>query len=311
MVNLDLSKPRPQQVLVDLEGESEISVSISYDYENVPCSLCFSNGHRDGKCKTPLQQIREVIPEEVQLRGGILGKAPVGSAVVLKTVPMTPAAPVQELPSVPPHTASQPEAIVQGLPALLQPAAVQLLDAASQPTAALTSPTTLMSSSTAGLSSLEAMPHTPVLDTSNPFSKLEHCIDHTTYATSFSSLLPAGQLHLEPTQLQPLQLEPAQTQAPNRDPAHTHPPHQEHHEPTQTQPPYPEPTNQANPNRQTGQLQITSDGTRCSTTDSSLANEDPQLQQAISLEVDLSSYSKKSKKKMKVVPQRRIDCLYL
>lgn len=248
-------KPRPQQVLVDLEGESEISVSISY--ENVPCSPCFSNGHRDGKCKTTPQQIREVIPGEVQLRGGILGKASVGSAVVLETVPMTPAAPVQELPAVPPHTASQPEAIVQGLPALLQPAAVQLPDAASQPTAVLTSPTTLMSSSTVGLSSLEAMPHTPVLDTYNPFSILKHCIDHTTYATSFSSLLLAGQLHLEPTQLQPLRLEPAQTQAPNWDPAHTHSPHQEHHEPTQTQPPYPELINQANPNRQTGQLQIT------------------------------------------------------
>lgn len=50
LVNLDLSKPRPQSILVDLEGEFEITVSISY--ENVPCSACFSSSHPDESCKT-------------------------------------------------------------------------------------------------------------------------------------------------------------------------------------------------------------------------------------------------------------------
>lgn len=50
LVNLDLSKPRPLSILVDLEGEFEIIVSISY--ENVPCSTCFSSGHPDGSYKT-------------------------------------------------------------------------------------------------------------------------------------------------------------------------------------------------------------------------------------------------------------------
>lgn len=43
LVNLDLSKPRPNNVLVELEGEGEIALDVYY--ENIPCSNCLLTGH--------------------------------------------------------------------------------------------------------------------------------------------------------------------------------------------------------------------------------------------------------------------------
>lgn len=43
LVNLDISKPKPQHIWVDSEGESEVLLSITY--ENLPCPKCFSFGH--------------------------------------------------------------------------------------------------------------------------------------------------------------------------------------------------------------------------------------------------------------------------
>ncbi|XXG67040.1 hypothetical protein AAC387_Pa06g0474 [Persea americana] len=46
LVNLDVSKPGPSCLLVELEGESSVEVTIIY--ENVPSSGCFSTGHSTG-----------------------------------------------------------------------------------------------------------------------------------------------------------------------------------------------------------------------------------------------------------------------
>ena len=61
LVNLDLSKSKPQHISADLEKES---------YENVLCSNRLSKWYPNGIC---LNQIKEENPQEIQNREGILG----------------------------------------------------------------------------------------------------------------------------------------------------------------------------------------------------------------------------------------------
>lgn len=62
LVNLDLPKPKPHQIKVDLEGESEVFLSIAY--ENPPCAKCFSTGHTKISCQigNPVLQSKPIPP---------------------------------------------------------------------------------------------------------------------------------------------------------------------------------------------------------------------------------------------------------
>lgn len=79
LVNLDLSKHKPSEIRVKLEGESEFLLFISYEY--LPCPKCLSPSHPESLCnssKTPSNS--NTIPPEIQGQEGILGKLPNTSA---------------------------------------------------------------------------------------------------------------------------------------------------------------------------------------------------------------------------------------
>ncbi|XXG47182.1 hypothetical protein AAC387_Pa02g1863 [Persea americana] len=48
LVNLDVGKPGPSLLLVELEGDEAVEVEVLY--ENIPCSECLSSGHLQAKC---------------------------------------------------------------------------------------------------------------------------------------------------------------------------------------------------------------------------------------------------------------------
>ncbi|XXG45984.1 hypothetical protein AAC387_Pa02g0929 [Persea americana] len=48
LVNLDVGKPGPRLLTIEMEGEYAIEVEVLY--ENVPCSKCLSVGHLQAKC---------------------------------------------------------------------------------------------------------------------------------------------------------------------------------------------------------------------------------------------------------------------
>eukprot|EP00268_Persea_americana_P001034 TRINITY_DN103089_c0_g1_i1.p1 TRINITY_DN103089_c0_g1~~TRINITY_DN103089_c0_g1_i1.p1 ORF type:complete len:201 (+),score=19.25 TRINITY_DN103089_c0_g1_i1:51-653(+) len=48
LVNIDLSKPKPPSILVNLQVEGELEISV--EYEHCPCSLCLSLGHSQLTC---------------------------------------------------------------------------------------------------------------------------------------------------------------------------------------------------------------------------------------------------------------------
>lgn len=48
LVNIDLSKPKPDSIIVDLQGEKELEIDI--EYENRPCPHCLSVGHNQQSC---------------------------------------------------------------------------------------------------------------------------------------------------------------------------------------------------------------------------------------------------------------------
>ena len=53
LVNIDLSKPKPPVILVDMQGERELEIAVTY--ENCPCSACYQYGHSHHSCPSSIQ----------------------------------------------------------------------------------------------------------------------------------------------------------------------------------------------------------------------------------------------------------------
>lgn len=75
LINLVLSKPKPIEIKVELEGDSEALLSASY--ENLPCSNCLSPGHSENFCNSgPTVTKATTFNTSTQLSQGILSKPP-------------------------------------------------------------------------------------------------------------------------------------------------------------------------------------------------------------------------------------------
>ncbi|XXG79493.1 hypothetical protein AAC387_Pa09g0544 [Persea americana] len=61
LVNVDLSKPKPQSILVDLQGERELKIVVSF--ENYPCSVCYQIGHYHQSCPSATQPGKPASPD--------------------------------------------------------------------------------------------------------------------------------------------------------------------------------------------------------------------------------------------------------
>lgn len=48
LVNLDVAKPTPGSLTIELEGDAVVEVEVLY--ENIPCFECLSVGHLSSKC---------------------------------------------------------------------------------------------------------------------------------------------------------------------------------------------------------------------------------------------------------------------
>ncbi|KAJ8615272.1 hypothetical protein MRB53_034644 [Persea americana] len=67
LVNLDVSKPGPNSISVELEGQDTAEVEILY--ENIPCSDCLSAGHLIAKCPFSTKPPLLKSPQTNQLLG--------------------------------------------------------------------------------------------------------------------------------------------------------------------------------------------------------------------------------------------------
>ncbi|XXG88117.1 hypothetical protein AAC387_Pa12g0372 [Persea americana] len=60
LVNVDLSKRKPQSILVDLQGETELEIVVSF--ENYPCSVYYQTGHYHQSCPSATQPGKPASP---------------------------------------------------------------------------------------------------------------------------------------------------------------------------------------------------------------------------------------------------------
>ncbi|XXG76740.1 hypothetical protein AAC387_Pa08g1032 [Persea americana] len=103
LVNIDLSKPKPPSILMNLQGEGELEISV--EYEHCPCSLCLSPGHSQLTC--PLSS-KPPISKPLSSSSSTLDPS--------KTSSLPPAPPVPDSPPLP-----SPPSVCQSLSLPPQP----------------------------------------------------------------------------------------------------------------------------------------------------------------------------------------------